>query len=112
MKLLFDHNLSHRIVPAIADLFECAHVRQFGLERETRDELIRDFARQHGYTIVTADCDFVQLADLHGAPPKVIRLEAMDYPTQAAAMLIRKYAVAINEFGQTSRATLILRNET
>lgn len=111
MKLLFDHNLSHRIVPSIADLFECAHVRQFGLQRETDDEIIREFAKQHGYTIVTADRDFVKLAGIHGAPPQVIRLEGMDYPTRLAAMLIRKYALAIAEFGQSSRATLILRKE-
>lgn len=99
-------------MPAIADLFECAHVRQFGLEREARDEVIRDFAKQHGCAIVTADRDFLQLADLLGAPPQVIRLEAMDYPTDVAAMLIRKYALAIAEFGRSSRATLILRKET
>ncbi len=111
MKLLFDHNLSHRIVPTLTDLFDCAHVRQFGLHRETSDNIIREFAKQNGYAIVTADRDFLQLAELHGAPPQVIRLEAMDYPTHVAAMLIRKYALVIAEFGLSSRAILILRKE-
>lgn len=95
----------------LADLFECVHVRQFGLNREASDESIFAFAKRQGYTIVTADRDFLELAELHGVPPQVIRLEAMDYPTQTAAMLIRKYALAISEFGQSSRATLILRKE-
>lgn len=112
MKLLFDHNLSPKIVPAVADLFESAHLRQFGLQRQTDDEIIYDFARQHGYTIVTADRDFLELARLHGAPSQVIQLQAMDYPTQAAATLIRKYAIAIAEFGQSSRAVLVLRKES
>jgi predicted nuclease of predicted toxin-antitoxin system len=111
LKLLFDHNLSHRIVPLIADLFECEHVRHLGLARETPDEAIYDFAKRHGYTIVTANRDFLNLASLYGAPPQVIRLEAMDYQTEAAATLIRKFAVAIVQFGQSSRATLILRKE-
>lgn len=111
MKLLFDHNLSHKIVPAIADLFECAHVRQLGLARETPDETIWAFAKQHGYTIVTADRDFLRLAQIQGAPPQVIRLDAMDYPTRTAATLIRKYAAAIGDFGRSSRATLILRKD-
>ena len=34
MKLLFDQNLSHRLVPALADLFPgSSHVRDHGLER-------------------------------------------------------------------------------
>lgn len=91
---------------------ECAHVRQLGLQRETRDSVIRDFAGQHGFASVTADRDFVDLAELHGIPPQVIWLQEMNYPTQAAATLIRKPAPAIAEFGQSSRTTLILRNET
>ena len=86
-------------------------MRQFGLQRETRDEIIRDFAKQHGYTIVTADRDFLQLAELLGTPPQVIQLQAMDYPTEVAAMLIRKNAPVIAEFGRSSRATLILRQK-
>lgn len=73
----------------LADLFVCAHVRDFNLQRETPDKVIHDFARRHGYTIVTADRDFLELAELHGAPPQVIRLEAMDYSMQSAATLIR-----------------------
>ncbi len=80
-------------MPAIADLFECAPVRQFGLEREARDEVIRDFAKQHGYAIVTADRDFLQLADALGAPPQVIRLEAMDYPTRRSGNAYQEICV-------------------
>jgi chromatin segregation and condensation protein Rec8/ScpA/Scc1 (kleisin family) len=45
LKLLFDHSLSHKIVAAFANLFERAHVRDFGLEREETDEEIRVFAK-------------------------------------------------------------------
>ncbi len=48
MKLLFDENLSPRLVSALADLFpESAHVDRLGLGGEP-DPVIWDFAKRHG----------------------------------------------------------------
>ena len=58
---------------------------------------------------LTADADFVRLTELHGTPPQVIRLERTDYSTEAAAELIRRYAIAIAEFEKSARAVLILK---
>lgn len=110
MKLLFDANLSRRIVPLLADLFpESSHIGWVGLAGETPDAEIWEFARQREFTIVTADADFLRLSELHGSPPRVIRLERMDYSTEIAADLIRRYAVAIAEFDRSARSVLILR---
>jgi hypothetical protein len=49
------------------------------------------------------------MADLQGPPPQVIRLERMDYSTEAAAELIRRYAIAITDLEQSARSVLILR---
>ncbi len=109
MKLLFDANLSRRIVPFLEDLFpRSTHTTLVGLSGETSDGTIWEFARAHGFTIVTADKDFVRLAESQGPPPQVVRLEKMDYSTEAAAELIRRYAVAINDFGKGAKAVLIL----
>ncbi len=47
-----------------------------------------------------------------GAPPQIVRLEQMDYPTEAAAELIRRHAIAISEFEKSARAVMILRRST
>jgi predicted nuclease of predicted toxin-antitoxin system len=110
VKLLFDANLSRRIVRLLEDLFpESAHVTLAGLAGETPDAAIWEFPKKNRFAIVTADADFIRLADLHGAPPQVIRLEQMDYSTEVAADLIRRNAIAITEFEKSARSVLILR---
>lgn len=110
MKLLFDANLSRKVVTLLRDLFpESSHISQVGLAGETSDLAIWEFAKQNGFAIVTADSDFLRLGKLNGAPPQVIRLERMDYSTQAAAELIRRYAIAITEFEKSARVAMILR---
>ena len=66
MKLLFDQNLSHNLVRALADLFpDCAHVRHFEL-KEAEDPIVWDFARSNGYVIVSKDDDFTSGASFTG----------------------------------------------
>jgi len=68
VKLLFDANLSRRIVPLLEDLFPgSSHISQVGLSGETPDAAIWEFAKQNSFAVVTADADFVRLAELHGA---------------------------------------------
>lgn len=110
MKLRFDANISRRIVPLLADLFpESAHISDLGLSGEAPDSDIWEFAKREGFAIVTADADFIRLVERYGARPQVIRLERMDYSTEEAALLIRRYAVAIAEFEKSTFPTLSLR---
>lgn len=110
MKLLFDANISRRIVRLLDDLFpESTQATLLGLPGETPDELIWDIAKTGEFTIVTADYDFVSLSARLGAPPKVIRLDRMDYSTAIAAALIRRHAIAISEFGKGDKNLLVLR---
>ncbi len=110
MKLLFDANISRRIVPLLADLFpESAHVSELGFSGEAPDGAIWEFAKREGFLIVTADADFIRLVERYGAPPQVVRLERMDYSTQEAASLIRRYAIGIAEFEKSTSPILVLR---
>jgi predicted nuclease of predicted toxin-antitoxin system len=94
----------------IGDLFpESSHVSLSGFSGETPDRTIWEFAKQHGFLIVTADADFITLAELFGSPPKVVRLEKMDYSTKVAAMLIRRYAIAIVDLEASGKSVLVLR---
>src|SRR5712692_6503846 len=70
MKLLFDHNLSYKLVGRLADLFpDAAHVRNVHLH-EADDPTVWEYARANGFAIVSKDEDFHQLSFLYGAPPK------------------------------------------
>jgi predicted nuclease of predicted toxin-antitoxin system len=110
VKLLFDENLSRRIVPRILDLFpESSHVSALGLLK-TPDVAVWEFARSNGFVIVTADADFYEMAITKGAPPKVIWLRGCDYPTAVAEELIRNQSIRIAGFGdEQDQAVLILR---
>ena len=74
MKLLFDENLSHRLVDLLAAEFPgSAHPRQLGM-RGASDLGLWEYAREKGFAIVSKDSDFRQRVFLDGPPPKVIWL--------------------------------------
>jgi predicted nuclease of predicted toxin-antitoxin system len=113
LKLLFDANLSPKLIGRLAGLFpDSVHVFDTGLARDTSDEAIWEFAKGNGFTIVTTDSDFLVLAKPRGAPPKVIRLEKCNYRTPRVEGLLRRHAIRIAELEKSSRAILIIRSRT
>ena len=74
MKLLFDQNISFRIIHLLKSTFQnCKHVNDVGLDGKSDSE-IWEFAKLNGYTIVTFDSDFYDLAVIKGIPPKIVWL--------------------------------------
>ena len=74
MKLLFDQNLSHRLVKSLGDLFpDSLHVRLIGLA-QADDLMIWNHAKEHGLVIVTQDSDYPDWNKFLGAPPKIVWL--------------------------------------
>ena len=111
MRLLFDANLSPKLVDRLSELFpDSTHVFDTGLARFTSDETVWEYARSNGFIIVTADSDFLDLAEERGAPPKVVRLENCNYKTSQVEKLIRQNAVRIAELEHSARPVLIIRN--
>jgi predicted nuclease of predicted toxin-antitoxin system len=99
VKLLFDQNLSYRLVAALGDLFPAStHVRFEGLERAD-DPVVWQFARDHGYAIVSKDDDFHQRSFLYGHPPKVIWVRAGNCSTSQIESILRRHAPGILAFG-------------
>jgi predicted nuclease of predicted toxin-antitoxin system len=102
MKLLFDQNLSFRLCQNTADLFpESNHVRLLELS-EAGDRVLWDYAKANGFTIVSQDADFAEMAALLGSPPKVIWLRAGNQSTAAISTfsaLMRRHADLIVAFG-------------
>ena len=75
MKLLFDQKISFRVIRGIMDIYpEAKQVRELNLENST-DREIWAFAKLKGYTIVTFDSNFYDLALIQGIPPKIIWLK-------------------------------------
>ena len=74
MKLLFDQNISFKVVKQLQDHFpESNHVLKLGLNNAS-DFKIWEYAKKNGYTIVTFDADFNDLSLPFKHPPKLIWL--------------------------------------
>ncbi len=72
MKLLFDENLSPKLVRRLAEAFpDSAHVDRVGLGSEQDDD-IWEYAKKNKFTIVSKDSDLHEKSLLKGYPPKVV----------------------------------------
>lgn len=108
MKLLFDQNLSPRLVSMLSDQYPgCAHVGSHALDLAT-DEAVWMFARTHGYTLVTKDSDFHELSLLRGAPPKVVWIRRGNCSTQQIEAILRKHASDIQSLIESPEADFLL----
>ncbi|TVQ80794.1 MAG: hypothetical protein EA358_01415 [Flavobacteriales bacterium] len=98
MKLLFDQNISFRIVSKLKEtFFEARQVRELGLENST-DREIWEYARNNNYTIVTFDVDFYDMSNLYGHPPRIIWLRTGNRKTSDLAKLLINRSEIIQEF--------------
>ncbi len=104
MRLLFDQNLSFKLCSRLADLFpDSSQVRLLGLS-EDDDRITWQHAKTNGFTLVSQDSDFADLAALVGPPPKVIWLRFGNRPTNAVERALRDHADAIMAFEQDTSA--------
>ena len=75
MKLLFDQNLSPKLVSALSDLYPASsHVQSEDLDCAS-DDAVWNHAETNGFAIVTKDEDFNNISVVRGCPPKVIWLQ-------------------------------------
>jgi predicted nuclease of predicted toxin-antitoxin system len=107
MKLLFDQNLSFRLVQRLADLFpDSNQARLLGLDKAP-DRALWDHARDNGFLLVSQDSDFADMAALLGPPPKVIWLRCGNQPTDIVEQLLRRHAPAIAAFEHDAHAACL-----
>jgi predicted nuclease of predicted toxin-antitoxin system len=109
MKLLFDQNLSLKLVKSLADLFpQSGHLQHEGLDRASDDQGW-EHARLNGFAIVSKDADFNNLSVLRGSPPKVIWLIIGNCTTVQIEAVFRGRFADIEAFGNDpSVGTLVL----
>jgi len=106
-KLLFDNNISHRVLPRIADIFsDTTHVMLENLD-ESSDEKVWYFARTNNYTIVTKDSDFNDLAIYKGTPPKIIWIKLGNCKVIDIENILRKNVDAIKIFLDESNSAIL-----
>jgi predicted nuclease of predicted toxin-antitoxin system len=109
VKLLFDENLSDKIVARIRDLFpECTHVKSVQLMRAD-DSAIAMWATQHAFSIVSKDTDFYQRSVAVGSPAKFIWLRIGNCGTEEIVQLLRSQHALIEDFmkSETERVLVL-----
>jgi predicted nuclease of predicted toxin-antitoxin system len=95
MKLLFDHNLSPRLVDRLADLFpESTHIYTLGMDR-SEDREVWIYAQSNDFTIVTRDGDYNELLVLRGFPPKIVWIRRGNCSTAVIEGILRAHVADI-----------------
>jgi predicted nuclease of predicted toxin-antitoxin system len=109
VRILLDQNLSPKLIRNLADILPgLESVYDHGLTGSS-DPSIFEWARRSEFSaLISADRDFIHLAERFGPPPKVIRIERCDFPSRAIELLLRREAVRIHSFLESNRAVLLL----
>jgi len=108
VRLLFDENLSPRLVAALNGAFPgSAHVDDVGL-RGFPDNKIWEYARENGFTIVSKDTDFRERSAVYGTPPKVMSLAIGNAGTSAVIDLLLRARGLLLDFESDNEATAFI----
>jgi predicted nuclease of predicted toxin-antitoxin system len=107
MKLLFDENLSPKMVEALADVFpDSAHVDRIGLGSGSDDDVWR-YAKDNGFMLVSKDSDFYEKSILYGHPPKVIWIRRGNCTNRQIQLLLRNKLDVVTEFYQNHEVSFV-----
>ena len=108
MKLLFDQNLSDRLLRILADEYPgSVHVRDVGLARAD-DEEVWQYALDQRLTITSKDSDFHQRSLVRGHPPKVIWLQTGNCTTERVAELLRRHREDLEAFDADPESSFLV----
>ncbi len=108
MKLLYDQNLSPKLTQRLQDIFpESVHVRDLNMQK-AKDLEIWNYAKEHGYSIVTKDTDFYQRSIFFGHPPKIILLRIGNASVKEIEEYIRSNSISINTFFQKEIESILI----
>jgi len=106
-KLLFDNNISHRVLSDLDDVFnDCTHVMLEELDQSS-DIAVWEFAKTNHYTIVTKDSDFNDLAFVKGTPPKVIWLKLGNCKVKDIKNIFKQHKDAIEAFLNSTDSVIL-----
>lgn len=98
MKLLFDQNISHKILNFLSGTFPGSTTLKRERLINAQDFEIWEYARKNAFAIVTQDADFNDLNSLYGFPPKIIWMRTGNLKTEEIADILMNYSEEIKEF--------------
>ena len=88
MKLLLDENISRRLLPVLVPSFPgSSHVALEWLGQAS-DAEVWQFAKLHGFVVVTKDDDFTALSSLYGRPPCLVKLSVGNCSNDQVAQIL------------------------
>lgn len=100
MKLLFDQNLSYKLIDQLKDHFpHSVHVTKLRLQTAT-DEEVWNYAKKHECIIVTQDSDYNDRVLQFGPPPHVVWIRAGNVRTNHIKNLLTEHHQKIKEFAK------------
>jgi predicted nuclease of predicted toxin-antitoxin system len=107
MRLLFDQNLSPRLVSTLSDVYpDSIHVRDVGLQAAD-DEDVWNYARDLGLVLVSKDSDFHQRSFLFGHPPKVVWIRKGNCSTSEIEAIPRVHSLEILAFEDAEQGSFV-----
>ena len=107
VRLLFDENLSERLLQPLAELFpDSEHIRNL-TSTGASDRLLWDLARTSRFILTTRDEDFVGMSVLQKAPPKVLWLNVGRSRNAVIAALVQSHAADIERFAAHDEYTFL-----
>jgi len=107
IKLLFDHNLSYRLVSRLEkDYPGSTHVASIGLDTSS-DIDVWKYAKANSFTLVTKDSDFNEICTLYDFPPHIIWLRIGNSRVAAAQEALLKYQKKICTIVEENRTGII-----
>jgi len=107
VKLLFDQNLSPKLVSRLAEIFPSSnHVYLIGLDTAS-DRAIRSFAAENDFVIVTKDADYAELLTLYGGPPGIVWIRRGNCSTPNIATLLADHLEQIESLTGDSTTQII-----
>jgi predicted nuclease of predicted toxin-antitoxin system len=110
LKLLFDENLSHRLVERLEDVYPGSqHVRAIGM-RSAPDRIVLEYADLMEMILVTKDSDFDDLSILGSDTAKVLRLDLGNCTTDQIERVLRDIAIDLESMFEGSRVVAIVRS--
>ena len=111
MKLLFDQNLSKKLVSLLADEFPSSiHVRDAGLTQAS-DQDLWEYARANDLVIVSKDEDFHQFSFLYGPPPKVVWVRLGNCTTADIEQALRSCREELLGFSADEEGAFLIVND-
>lgn len=100
MKLLFDQNLSPKLVSQLSGCYpNSQHVYEIGLD-QADDAILWEYAQQNDFVIVTRDADFNEISLVRGFPPKVVWIRRGNCSTKEIEKILRSHFEDIRAFGE------------